>query len=64
MKAIQNQGQIKATEFNRGVNNESHKTFDDLSYEKMSEIKDLSQKINFNNFTYYFKNKSISFYSF
>ena len=37
--------QIKATESNKGVDNESHKTFDELLHERMSEIKYLSKKI-------------------
>ena len=37
----------------------SHKVFDELSYEKMSEIKDLRRKIELNILTYYFKSKSI-----
>ena len=36
------------------------KTFDDLSYERMDEIRDLDKHINFNNLTYYFKSKDIA----
>ena len=60
VKAIQNQRQIETVESNKGVDNESHKIFDKLSYERMSEIKDLSRQIDLNNLTYYFKNKSVS----
>ena len=49
VKAIQNEGQIKTTESDKGVDNESHKIFDELTYERMSEIKDLSRQIDFNN---------------
>ena len=52
INAIQNQGQIKTTESNKGVDNELHKVFDELSYERTREIKDLRRKINFNNLTY------------
>ena len=34
--------------------------FDELSYERMSEIKDLRKQIDLNNSTYYFKDKIIS----
>ena len=37
--------QIKATESNKGVDNESHKIFDELLHERMREIKYLSKKI-------------------
>ena len=37
VKTIQNQGQIKRTESNKSVNNESHKIFEELSNERMSE---------------------------
>ena len=59
-KAIQNQGQIKTIESNKGVANESHKIFDELSHERMSKIKDSSRQVDLNNLTCYFKNKSIS----
>ena len=36
------------------------KIFDDLSYERMGEIRDLGRQINFNNLTYYFKSKDIA----
>ena len=36
------------------------KTFDDLSYERMDEIRDLDKHINFNNLTCYFKSKDIA----
>ena len=44
-KTIKEQGekQIKATESNKGVDNESHKIFDEVSYKRMSEIEDLSR---------------------
>ena len=57
VKEVQNQGQIKTTESNKGVVHESNKTFDELSYERMKEIKDLSKQINLNNLTFYFQNK-------
>ena len=60
MKAIQNQGEIKAIESNKGVDNKSHKIFDELSDERMTEIKDFRRQIDLNNLTYYFKGKSIS----
>ena len=47
-------------ESNKGVDNESHTIFYELSYERMREIKHLSRQINFNNLTYYFKNKSVN----
>ena len=60
VKAIQNQGYVKTIETNKYVDNESRKIFDELSCERMIEIKDLSIQIGINNLTYYFKNKSIS----
>ena len=60
VKAIQNQGYVKTIETNKYVDNESRKIFDELSCERMIEIKDLSIQIDINNLTYYFKNKSIS----
>ena len=57
VKEVQNQGQIKTTESNKGVADESNKTFDELSYERMKEIKDSSKQINLNNLTFYFQNK-------
>ena len=38
IKVIQNQGQIKTTEFNKGVDNEF---FEELSHGRMHEIKDI-----------------------
>ena len=40
-KTIKEKGekQIKATESNKGADNKSHKIFDELSYERMIEIK-------------------------
>ena len=43
-----------------GAGNKSCKIFDELSYERMIEMKDLSIQIDLNNSTYYFKDKSIS----
>ena len=60
VKAIQNQGQIKASESNKGVDNESNKIFGEFSDKQMNEIKGLSRQIDFNNSTYQFKSKSIS----
>ena len=37
---------------------------DELLYERMSEIKSLNKKIDHNNLTYYFKDKSISLINF
>ena len=61
-KTIKEKGekQIKAIESTKGFNNKSHKIFDELSYKRMSEIKDLSKQIDLNNLTYFFKDKSIS----
>ena len=61
IKTIKEQGnkQIKATESNKCVENKLHKSFDELSYERMNEIRDLSRKIDLNNLTYYFKGKRI-----
>ena len=61
-KTIKKQGekQIKAIESNKGAGNKSCKIFDELSYERMIEMKDLSRQIDLNNSTYYFKDKSIS----
>ena len=65
VKAIRNQGQIKTTESNKDVDNESRKIFDEVSpHERMSEIKDLSKQIDLNYLTYYFKSKSISLINF
>ena len=65
VKAIRNQGQIKTTESNKDVDNESRKIFDEVSsHERMSEIKDLSRQIDLNYLTYYFKSKSISLINF
>ena len=44
----------------KDIHNKSHKIFDELSYERMSKINDLSRQINFNNLIYHFKDKSIS----
>ena len=41
--------QIKAIESNKGVESEPYKIFDEISYERMSEIKDLSTQIHLNN---------------
>ena len=60
VKATKNQGQIKIIKSNKGFDNESHKSFDKLSQERMSEIKHLSRQTDLNNLTYYFKVKSIS----
>ena len=45
---------------NKVVDNESHKSFDELCYKKMNEINDLSIQIDFNNLNFYFKVKIIS----
>ena len=55
VKAIQNQGQIKTIESNKGVDNESCKMFDELSNERIGEIYKMSNQIDFNDLTYYFK---------
>ena len=60
----QEEKQIKAIESNKGVDNEAHKIFDELSHEIMKQIKDLSRQIDLNNLTFYFKNKSISLINF
>ena len=44
----------------KDIHNKSHKIFDELFYERMSKINDLSRQINFNNLIYHFKDKSIS----
>ena len=56
----QGEKQIKATEFNRGADNKWYIIFDELSYERMTEIKYLSRQIDLNNLIYYFKNKDTS----
>ena len=50
-KTIKEQGkkQIKAIESNKGADKKSHKSFNEPSYERMTEIKDLSKQINLNN---------------
>ena len=58
VKVIQNQGHLKTIGSNKDVDNESQKFFDGLYYERMSDIKDLSRHIDFNNLTYYFNSKS------
>ena len=66
VKAIKKNGKqlIKSNE-DVGKNNTSNKKqadkiLNELSYERMDEINDLSRKINFNNLTYYFKSKDSS----
>ena len=56
--------QIKATESNKIADNKLRKIFDELSYERMIEMKDLSIQNDVDNLTYYFKDRSISLINF
>ena len=56
IKVIQNQGQIKTTEFNKGVDNEF---FEEFSHGRMHEIKDICWQIDLNNLSYYLRTKVV-----
>ena len=58
------ENQIKRAESNKNADNKLRKIFDELSYERMTEMKDLSIQNDVDNLTYYFKDRSISLINF